>query len=136
MTIAISLERITDCVFAHSSLEGLRTSRPAILSRDNAPAIKRLALDSLATIIADTGLEIKKTNIDSIDPATDDIVSFEIDSRQSDGRITLLRANIEATTVCAVLEQANATDTNAGQWCSRLRQKSALTLPPPIKRAI
>ena len=125
MTIAISLDRIVDCVLAHSALDGLRNERPALLCRENSPALKRIALDSLAQIVAGLGINIKKTDIDLADPAKDDIVSFETDARQSDGRITLLRANIEANVVCAVLEQ----------WHS-LREMSAQTLPPPIKRAI
>ncbi len=136
MTIAISLDRIVDCVLAHSALDGLRNERPAILCRENSPALKRIALDSLAQIVAGLGINIKKTDIDLADPAKDDIVSFETDARQSDGRITLLRANIEANVVCAVLEQTYEGNGHAQQWWHSLREMSAQTLPPPIKRAI
>ncbi len=136
MTIAISLDRIVDCVLAHSALDGLRNERPALLCRENSPALKRIALDSLAQIVAGLGINIKKTDIDLADPAKDDIVSFETDARQSDGRITLLRANIEANVVCAVLEQTCEGNSHAQQWWHNLREMSAQTLPPPIKRAI
>ncbi len=136
MTIAISLDRIVDCVLAHSALDGLRNERPALLCRENSPALKRIALDSLAQIVAGLGINIKKTDIDLADPAKDDIVSFETDARQSDGRITLLRANIEANVVCAVLEQTCDGNGHAQQWWHSLREMSAQTLPPPIKRAI
>ncbi len=64
MTIAISLDRIVDCVLAHSALDGLRNERPALLCRENSPALKRIALDSLAQIVAGLGINIKKTDID------------------------------------------------------------------------
>ena len=49
------------------------------LCRENSPALKRIALDSLAQIVAGLGINIKKTDIDLADPAKDDIVSFELE---------------------------------------------------------
>ena len=120
-------------MLAHSAPDGLRNERRPTLPRKQSGTETHSASTASPKSLPDSRISIKKTDIDLADPAKDDIVSFETDARQSDGRITLLRANIEANVVCAILEQTCEGNSHAQQWWHSLREMSAQTLPPPIK---
>lgn len=78
--IAISLDKILENVYAYSSLHRIlrETQRPALLTERNAAAIKRIIILSAGQALLRIAPAVQSSTIDGTDPATDDIVGFEL----------------------------------------------------------
>lgn len=75
--IHISLSHIADGALAASALQS-STAKTHLLNRDDIPALRRTACDILATCLLAIAPMVLETDIDTIDPTTDDVVTIQL----------------------------------------------------------
>jgi len=104
--ISLSLERIAEGAMAISALRAHTHAgeRPQLLENDNLPALRRVAVDLLAQCLLRVADMVKSTNIDQIDPSTDDTVTIELAIRANTEGCA--QRAIEAAVTAALLSMA------------------------------
>ena len=104
MTLAISISRIADSIYAQSALDaaahGIDT--PAALTRAHSDAIENLIVKLTAETITSLGASVRSTNIGTLGPG-DDIITIEYDVAHHDASVACLRTNIETAIAYGVL---------------------------------
>lgn len=137
MTLAISISRIADSIYAQSALDaaahGIDT--PAALTRAHSDAIENLIVKLTAETITSLGASVRSTNIGTLGPG-DDIITIECDVAHHDATVACLRTNIETAIAYGVLARAIAgTALPLAQWYSTLAHTAALPVDRRIKRS-
>lgn len=136
MTIAISISRIAESIYAQSALDAANKGIevPAALTRKHAKAIERLIRDVAAETIRSLGSAVSATNLTD-DDFSGDIITIEYAIDHHEAAIACLRTNIETAIVCGVLARASAAaDVDLAKWYESLARVSHGSLPGKIKR--
>lgn len=94
MTIAISIDKALDSVFARVALDAARSGQPPVAGHSEAPALRTVCRDVLRGFAARLGRLVRSADFDS-DP---DIVTLELDL-DSDS----LRAPVAGSVLCSAL---------------------------------
>lgn len=113
--IALSIDRICRSVLATSSLRhGVGASRPALLEKDNLPALRRMAVDITARVLADLADRVISSDIESAGGAASDIVSTELDIAEA--HQGLARAALEGAIAAGLLFVAYGEKSYSDEW--------------------
>jgi len=137
MTIALSLSRIADEIFAQSALDAAARGHetPAALTLEHRAAIETLIVKLAAETAASLGPVVTATNLGDFDPA-DDIITIDCDVAQHEATAACLRTNIETAIAFGVLARATAgTDLQLARWYGSLAKTAALPVSPRIVRS-
>ena len=137
MTIALSVKRIADSIYARSALDAAQKGIdiPAALTRRHDKALRRVIYDVIAEVVASLGCKVLSCDISEAQEAGADIVNVDYAVDHADAEVACLRINIETAIVCSTLARLS-TDTPAlAQWYAALARLSDRSLPTRIKRS-
>ncbi|MDE6134012.1 MAG: hypothetical protein K2F79_00355 [Muribaculaceae bacterium] len=81
MIVAISIDKILDTVYAYSALAATRDPSAAVVGRDDAPALRRIARSLLDELLVSVGQGVIR-----VDDSDDDIITVEFDFDAADSR--------------------------------------------------
>lgn len=95
MTIAISIDKALDSVFARVALDAARSGQSPVIGRSEAPALRTLCRDILRTYAARLGRLVRSADFDS----DDDIVSLDLDL-DSDSAVAPVAAGVLCSALC------------------------------------
>ena len=104
MTIALSVERVLDSIYAYSAIDYFTSGedRPSVLGRDNSGALKRMASNAAAHIIFRLTPPAVATSL--LDEPDADIITVDFDA-DSPG-MSNLRPALESAVAAAVMSVA------------------------------
>lgn len=138
-TIAISLDRVLECVYASAAL-GFHTAspkaeRPDVLGHDQAPALKCVARRTAAEFIFSLGRGVCATNL--VDEPDADIITIDLavpPTLCTDALCTLAESALAASTLAVAYSGSDArtSDTYTRFYTATLGRLKSLLLDPGL----